>query len=104
MSCSTRWPPSRSGCPGLPSPSPPGTVRPHARCFRYCDYWASVVHAFDLHVPLRQLEVIGSSLVETSGSEAEDTVSSWGDLEGQPRDDLEEYLTPTVMVPIVPEL
>ena len=80
------------------------TVRPHARCFRYSDYWASVVHAFDLQVPHRQLEVIGSSLVETSVSEAPDTVSSWDDVEGQPRDDLAEYLTPTVMVPIVPEL
>ncbi len=80
------------------------TVRPHARCFRYYDYWASVVHAFDLHVPHRQLEVIGSSLVETSESGASDTGTSWEDLEGQPRDDLAEYLTPTVMVPVVPEL
>jgi transglutaminase-like putative cysteine protease len=80
------------------------TVRPHARCFSYCDYWASIVHAFDLHVPHRRLEVMGSSLVETTSSEPDERVSSWADLEGQTCDDLAEYLTPTVMVPIVPEV
>jgi transglutaminase-like putative cysteine protease len=42
-------------------------TRPDARPLRYVDYWGTVVHAFDVHVPHTELVVTASSVVETSG-------------------------------------
>ncbi len=41
-------------------------VQPAANLYRYRDYWGSRVHAFDLHEPHRELQVVGSSVVETA--------------------------------------
>jgi transglutaminase-like putative cysteine protease len=40
-------------------------VDPPARMFRYWDYWGTMVHAFDVHVPHSELVVTASSTVET---------------------------------------
>src|SRR5207253_8781111 len=39
-------------------------VTPGATTYRYHDYWATQVTAFDLHRPHQQLRVVSSSLVE----------------------------------------
>lgn len=41
-------------------------VTPGATTYRYFDYWATQVTAFDLHRPHQQLRVVSSSLVEVS--------------------------------------
>jgi transglutaminase-like putative cysteine protease len=41
-------------------------VQPAANLFRYRDYWGSRVHAFDLHHEHTELEIVGTSLVETA--------------------------------------
>jgi transglutaminase-like putative cysteine protease len=40
---------------------------PATRSFRYTDYWGTVVTSFDLHAPHTELEVVATSVVETSG-------------------------------------
>jgi transglutaminase-like putative cysteine protease len=80
------------------------TVRPRASCLRYVDYWGTVVHAFDLHVPHSELEVVASSLVEKGPATDRECDSSWTVLDGRACNDLAELLAPTEMVPAVPEL
>ena len=38
---------------------------PLVSTFRYLDYWGTVVHTFDVHVPHEALEVVATSVVET---------------------------------------
>lgn len=82
------------------------SVVPHVPCLRYWDYWGSVVHAFDVHVPHRQLEVTGRSLVETDSRPWQEPSgeASWEDLDRKGGDELAEYLVPSDVVPAVPEL
>ncbi len=77
-------------------------VSPAAVAFRYWDYWGTLVHAFDIHVPHLELSVTGSSVVETSGrpDPPEDTVT-WSDLTRPDiRDRFAELLAPTTLVPL----
>ncbi|WP_432831229.1 transglutaminase family protein [Dactylosporangium sp. CA-092794] len=55
-------------------------VTPGATTYRYYDYWATQVTAFDLHRPHQQLRVVSSSLVEVSAPPPPDTFLSWSDL------------------------
>ena len=78
-------------------------ISPAARPYRYWDYWGCLVHAFDVHVPHRQLVVTGRSLVETTAAvEADDADPgiSWDELSA-PRtvDDHQELLATTAYVP-----
>lgn len=41
-------------------------VSPAVRPMRYCDYWGTVVHAFDVHTPHTELEVVSTAVVETT--------------------------------------
>ncbi len=41
-------------------------VDPAHQPLRYVDYWGTVVHAFDLHQPHRDMDVVGRSVVETT--------------------------------------
>ena len=78
-------------------------VTPSAVAFRYWDYWGTLVHAFDIHVPHIELQVTGTSVVETSGRpDPPDEVVSWTDLGRGPtlRDRFAELLAPTPHVPI----
>ncbi|MER7002311.1 transglutaminase family protein [Dactylosporangium sp. NPDC000555] len=55
-------------------------VTPGATTYRYHDYWATQVTAFDLHRPHQQLRVVSSSLVEVSPPPAPHTSLGWADL------------------------
>jgi transglutaminase-like putative cysteine protease len=73
-------------------------VTPPARPFSYWDYWGTLVHAFDVHVPHRELVVVGSSIVETPISHAptDHHAIGWAELDdGAVADAYFEYLTPT---------
>jgi len=55
-------------------------VTPGATTFRYYDYWATQVTAFDLHRPHQQLRVVSSSLVECSPRDAPREHLDWDGL------------------------
>jgi transglutaminase-like putative cysteine protease len=75
-------------------------VEPAHQPFRYLDYWGSVVHAFDVLQPHRDMEVVGRSVVETSAPASPGRHLSWEELEGEPvRDDFSELLAQTRQVP-----
>lgn len=76
-------------------------VDPPTRAYRYLDYWGSVVHAFDLHVPHTELTVTGRSVVETgTAGPAVDGVG-WDVLADPARRDAHaEVLAPTASVPL----
>ncbi len=81
-------------------------VTPSAVAFRYWDYWGTLVHAFDIHVPHVELSVTGTSVVETSPRPGPpDEVATWSDL-ARPdlRDRFAELLAPTRHVPLDDEL
>jgi transglutaminase-like putative cysteine protease len=61
------------------------TVRtdPGATVLRYHDYWGTQVTAFDLHKPHSRLEVVASSLVETSPLPGPDEVLGWDELRSE---------------------
>lgn len=69
---------------------PPSTLQ------RYHDYWGTQVTAFDLHRPHDRLEVVSSSLVETSAPLATGERVGWDALRtDEVRNDHAELLTPT---------
>ena len=73
-------------------------VTPPARPVSYRDYWGTLVHAFDVHVPHRELVVVGSSIVETPASHAptEHHTISWAELDADAVGEAYfEYLAPT---------
>jgi transglutaminase-like putative cysteine protease len=77
------------------------TVSPKTRPYRYLDYWGSVVHAFDLHVPHEELLVVGRSVVETSVPYLAAGRITWAELDDPLlRDDFAELLAPTASVPL----
>ena len=43
-------------------------VQPATRMSRHHDYWGTLVYSFDLHQPHTELQVVGRSVVETSGA------------------------------------
>lgn len=71
-------------------------LTPDARPLRYVDYWGTVVHAFDVHVPHTELVVTASSVVETSGSRPAPPEVGWDALT-DPRvtDRFAELLSPS---------
>ncbi|HVF33092.1 MAG TPA: transglutaminase family protein [Acidimicrobiales bacterium] len=79
-------------------------ITPAARAYRYWDYWGCLVHAFDVHVPHRQLIVTGRSLVETSEDPdpLADPGATWTSIdEDATCDRYDELLAPTAYVPFV---
>jgi transglutaminase-like putative cysteine protease len=73
-------------------------VTPPARPISYRDYWGTLVHAFDVHVPHRELVVVGSSIVETPASHArtDHHAISWAELDADAVGEAYfEYLAPT---------
>ncbi len=58
-------------------------VSPPASVYRYWDWWGTLVHSFDLQEPHDELSIVGTSVVETSGSVGPpDSPATWGDLAG----------------------
>jgi transglutaminase-like putative cysteine protease len=76
-------------------------VSPGARLQTYSDYWGTVVHAFDLHVPHDSLRVLSCASVETlPPPPAAAEGLSWGELVSDKlRDRFAEYLAPSTKVP-----
>lgn len=81
------------------------TVTPAAHTRRYWDYWGAVVHVFDVHQPHEQLEIRGTSVVETMVVPTPRSTVAWEEL-ADPliRDDFSELLAPTAQVPADPRL
>ena len=77
-------------------------VTPPVVAFRYWDYWGTLVHAFDIHVPHIELSIVGTSVVETSGGMVlDDPPVGWSDLaRPELRDKFAELLAPTAYVPL----
>ncbi|AFT99831.1 transglutaminase family protein [Nocardia brasiliensis] len=73
---------------------------PSTRSYRYTDYWGTAVTAFDLHAPHTELEVTGSSVVETEPFAGPAEELDWDELRaGHIADRFDEMLAPTVFVP-----
>ncbi|MEU4649320.1 transglutaminase family protein [Nocardia fluminea] len=73
---------------------------PATRAYRYTDYWGTAVTAFDLHAPHTELEVTGSSVVETEPFAEPTEELSWDELQGgRVIDRFDEMLSPTAYVP-----
>lgn len=73
---------------------------PATRSYRYVDYWGTAVTAFDLHAPHAELEVSGSSVVETEVAEKPEELVGWDDLRSEAViDRFDEVLSPTHYTP-----
>lgn len=73
---------------------------PATRSYRYVDYWGTAVTAFDLHAPHTELEVTGSSVVETELAEKPEELAGWDDLRTEAVvDRFDEVLSPTHYTP-----
>lgn len=73
---------------------------PATRSYRYVDYWGTAVTAFDLHAPHTELEVSGSSVVETDVAEKPEELASWEDLRSEAViDRFDEVISPTHYTP-----
>ncbi|MFZ2177825.1 MAG: transglutaminase family protein, partial [Rhodococcus sp. (in: high G+C Gram-positive bacteria)] len=73
---------------------------PATRSYRYTDYWGTAVTAFDLHAPHTELEVVGSSVVETEPFSKPDETVDWDELATPMLTDrFNEQLSNTAYVP-----
>jgi transglutaminase-like putative cysteine protease len=80
-------------------------VEPRTRTYRYLDYWATVVEAFDLYVPHTELTVTATSVVETTEAPHQPADPGWEVLSAEPvLDRMAEFLAPTPYTPADPEL
>ena len=80
-------------------------VDPRTRSYRYLDYWATVVDAFDIHVPHSTLTVTATSVVETTEAPSQPADPGWELLTSEPvLDRYAEFLAPTPYTPAAPEL
>lgn len=55
-------------------------ITPGVTPMRYVDYWGTIVHAFDVHVPHSELAVTASAIVETAATTSVTTSLSWSEL------------------------
>jgi transglutaminase-like putative cysteine protease len=80
-------------------------IEPVTYRYRYLDYWATVVDAFDVHRRHREMTVRATSVVETSDAPDAPDGLGWHDLVAEPViDRFAEFLAPTPYVPADPEL
>jgi transglutaminase-like putative cysteine protease len=80
-------------------------VVPGATTYRYYDYWATQVTAFDLHRPHQQLRVVSSSLVECSPPAPPAETLGWADLRADRVGDTHaELLTESTLTRVSPAL
>lgn len=76
------------------------SVEPAAHPYRYIDYWGSVVHAFDVHLPHDTLTVVARSVVETTIPGTPPVGVGWNRLaDPSTVDRFAELLAPTRSVP-----
>ena len=77
-------------------------VEPPVRLHRYWDYWGTMVHAFDVHVPHRQLVVTATSTVVTPlvHANVDPGAIGWAAVEDPVvADRFYEFLAPSPSVP-----
>jgi transglutaminase-like putative cysteine protease len=80
-------------------------VTPGATTYRYHDYWATQVTAFDLHRPHQQLRVVSSSLVECAPRPVPVEKLSWAALSSDAvADSHAELLTSNTLTELPAEL
>ncbi len=80
-------------------------VEPSTYRYRYLDYWATVVDAFDVHRPHTAMTVQATSVVETSRAPELPDGPGWHDLASESvLERFAEFLAPTPYVPADPEL
>ncbi len=78
-------------------------ITPVVSTFRYLDYWGTVVHTFDVHVPHDTLEVVATSVVESIETEPSTLDVDWSTLDDpHTRDRYSEMLSPSAMVELGP--
>jgi len=71
-------------------------TRPGATQYRYWDYWGTQVTAFEVHEPHDALQVVVTSVVETSDAEPFPTdAPAWPELSAAAQGELFEWLVPT---------
>ncbi|HEY0486821.1 MAG TPA: transglutaminase family protein [Mycobacteriales bacterium] len=75
------------------------TTHPAATTIRYCDYWGTLVTAFDLHEPHDHLEVLAHSVVETTAPPPVRRPAGWDALDAL-RDRYAELLATTRYAPL----
>lgn len=82
------------------------SVEPAAHVARYWDYWGTLVHAIDVHVPHTEMVLTGTSVVELGQSvEPGSPDVGWDVVESAEVRDLQcEYLTSSGWVPQDPDL
>ncbi|HWW54821.1 MAG TPA: transglutaminase family protein [Acidimicrobiales bacterium] len=74
-------------------------LQPAAGTFRYRDYWGTLVHAFDIHLPHDELSVTATAVVETAPT-PEPPMGSWDLLDNRDTADrCCEFLTTSKYVP-----
>lgn len=72
------------------------TTTPEAPQYRYWDYWGTQVTAFEVHEPHDALQVVVTSVVETSDGEPFPVAApEWPELRSLSQGELFEWLVPT---------
>jgi transglutaminase-like putative cysteine protease len=74
-------------------------VSPSVPTSSYVDYWGTIAHSFDVHVPHTELRVTATSTVETPSfhTPTSGRPGRWDDVDSQSvRDRFHEFLAPTV--------
>lgn len=74
-------------------------ISPSIATYKYFDYWGTLVNAFDIHEPHKNLKMTSSSKVETSPSRPLDQSIAWADIVNpKVKDELAEFLQTTPYV------
>jgi transglutaminase-like putative cysteine protease len=74
-------------------------VNPAVRLVNHVDYWGSMVHHFDLHVPHTELSVVAKAVVETGVTRTGPGDATWDAMaSAEVRDRFYELLVPTDIV------
>ncbi len=80
------------------------TVEPKVSCYRYWDYWGTLVHCFDLHDPHTELVVTADSITEVDPPPPP-VAGSWETIHSpETVERFSELLMPTHFVPADPDL